>query len=252
MFEQATLSNARTGTRAWSAFLGLTAQAAAVSFAVLVPMVWPQVLPTTRILETLVPPLPPAPHQLGETKSTTAARPAAHVRWAAVPFQQPSSIPPRVFQIVDEPETGVAGSVSGPVTGSFSGVIQGILDGVGRSALPVPPPKPAIAVVTKPPEPALVIKRYTEGGNVFLGAPLRRVEPPYPQLARAARVSGVVELECVVGADGRIKEVKAVSGNPLLVRAAIDAAWQWIYAPSKLNGVPIEIITNLKFTFKLN
>jgi outer membrane biosynthesis protein TonB len=61
-----------------------------------------------------------------------------------------------------------------------------------------------------------------------------------------------VELECVVGVDGHIQEVKVKSGNPLLIHAAVDAAWQWIYAPSKLNGVPIEIVTMLTFTFKLN
>ena len=56
----------------------------------------------------------------------------------------------------------------------------------------------------------------------------------------------------MVGTDGHINEVKVKSGNPLLVRAAVDAAWQWVYAPSRLNGVPIEIVTMLTFSFKLN
>jgi protein TonB len=97
-----------------------------------------------------------------------------------------------------------------------------------------------------------VTRRYKEGGRVALGALLHRIDPPYPTIAKAARVSGVVELECVVGVDGRIQEVKVKSGNPLLIHAAVDAAWQWVYAPSKLNGDPVEIITNLTFTFKLN
>jgi periplasmic protein TonB len=105
-------------------------------------------------------------------------------------------------------------------------------------------------VIASPAPP--VIPRYKEGGNVKLGAVLHRVEPPYPPIARAARVSGSVELECVVGVDGHIQEVKVKSGNPLLIHAAVDAAWQWVYAPSKLNDVPIEIVTMLTFTFKLN
>jgi outer membrane biosynthesis protein TonB len=36
------------------------------------------------------------------------------------------------------------------------------------------------------------------------------------------------------------------------VRAAVEAAWKWVYAPSKLNDTPIEIVTNLTFSFKLN
>ena len=61
MFEQSTLNNGPAGARAWTTFFGLTTQVALVSFAMLVPMVWPQVLPTAHLLETLTPPLPPAP-----------------------------------------------------------------------------------------------------------------------------------------------------------------------------------------------
>ncbi|MEI9972425.1 MAG: energy transducer TonB [Ignavibacteriota bacterium] len=87
---------------------------------------------------------------------------------------------------------------------------------------------------------------------MILGAPLHRAEPQYPPIAKAAHISGTVELECVVGVDGRIQQVKVKSGNPLLITAAVNAAWQWVYGPSKLNGVPIEIVTMLTFSFKLN
>jgi len=253
MFEQATLMNAPAGTRAWSAFLGLTTQIAVVSVAVLIPMAFPQVLPTARILETLVPPLPPAPPRpLGEMRRTATSNAMRRVPWTPVQFTEPKDIPRGVPRIVDEPaETGVVGSPEGSSTGSFTGVIQGILDGVERNVR-VPPLRTTVAPVIKPPDPAQTIVRYKEGGRVVLGAPIHRVEPPYPQIAKAAHISGIVELECVVGADGRIKEVKVLSGNPLLVHAAVDAAWQWIYGPSKLNGDPIEIITKLTFAFKLN
>jgi len=222
-----------------------------VSLAVLIPMAWPQVLPTAKILQTFVPPLPPAPRQLGETRRPTATTAVRHVPWAPIAYQ-PTTVPTGVPKIVDEPiYTGVVGSPVGSSNGSNTGFAGGFPDGIPNSAFTVAPPRPPVAVV-KAPDPTPVIHRYREGGNVVLGALIHRVEPPYPQLARTARVSGVVELECVVGADGRIKEVKVKSGNPLLVHAAVEAAWQWIYAPSKLNGDPIEIITKLTFTFKLN
>jgi protein TonB len=161
-------------------------------------------------------------------------------------------VPTRIYEIVDEPVgTGVVGSPAGSNIGSDFGVVGSILQDMSRHAMPVAPPRIAApAASTLAAEP--VIPRYKEGGNVMLGAVLHRVEPPYPPIARAAHVSGVVELECVVGINGRIQEVKVKSGNPLLIRAAVDAAWQWVYAPSKLNGVPIEIVTMLTFTFKLN
>jgi protein TonB len=252
MFEQSTLSNGPAGVRAWTTFFGLTTQVALVSLAMLVPMVWPQVLPTARLLETLMPPLPPAPPPRPlDARRAIPVRTLKPVPWSLTGYQ-PVTVPTRIYEIVDEPVgTGVVGSPAGSNIGSDFGVVGSILQDMSRHAMPVAPPRIAApAASTLAAEP--VIPRYKEGGNVMLGAVLHRVEPPYPPIARAAHVSGVVELECVVGINGRIQEVKVKSGNPLLIRAAVDAAWQWVYAPSKLNGVPIEIVTMLTFTFKLN
>lgn len=67
-----------------------------------------------------------------------------------------------------------------------------------------------------------------------------------------ARVSGVVELEAVVGIDGRIRELRVKSGSPLLAPAAVEAVRQWIYEPTTLNGEPVEIIAPITVTFRLN
>jgi periplasmic protein TonB len=253
MFEQATLSNGSDGKRAWTTFLGLSSQVALVSCAMLAPMVWPQVLPTARFLESLAPPLPPAPppKPLGELKKEPATvRALKPVPWSLTRYQ-PNSIPTRVYTIVDEPiGTAVAGVPAG-FSGPDVGVVGGILRDLGNAVRVAPPHVPA-PVVKPAPELPTVIPRYRVGGDVRLGAVLHRAEPQYPALAKAARVSGDVELECVVGIDGHIHEVKVRSGNPLLVHAAVDAAWQWVYALSKLNGVPIEIVTMLTFSFKLN
>ena len=249
MFEQSTLNNGPAGARAWTTFFGLTTQVALVSFAMLVPMVWPQVLPTAHLLETLTPPLPPAPPPRPLDARQTTVRTLKTVPWTLTSYQ-PATVPARVYEIVDEPVgTGVVGSPAGSSIGSDIGVVGSILQGMSRNII-VPPPRIPVPVVHVPAP--TVIPRYKEGGRVLLGAVLHRAEPPYPQIARAARVSGSVELECVVGVDGHIQEVKVKSGNPLLIHAAVDAAWQWVYAPSKLNGVPIEIVTILTFTFKLN
>jgi hypothetical protein len=54
----------------------------------------------------------------------------------------------------------------------------------------------------------------------------------YPELARVARVSGVVEFNGVVGQDGRIKSLELKSGHFLLVGAAMDAAKRYRYKPA--------------------
>ena len=255
MFEQATLIDGPSGKRVWTTFLGLTSQVALVSFAVLAPMVWPQALPATRFWESLAPPMPPGPKPLGDEKKQQPARVRVlrETPWAMTRYQ-PASVPTRVYTLIEEPPTGptVIGGMGGERSGSDSGVVGAMLQEMTRNMVRVAPPvieKPAARAVA---EPAPAIPRYTQGGNVHLGEPLLRAEPQYPPLAKAARMAGDVELECVVGIDGRIHEVKVKSGNPLLVRAAVDAAWKWVYGPSKLNGVPIEIVTILKFSFKLN
>jgi protein TonB len=254
MFEQSTLSNGPAGVRAWTTFFGLTTQVALVSLATLAPMVWPQVLPTARLLETLMPPLPPAPppRQLGSEMKRVASRPGAiRPAFRNGALIAPTHIPTDPIPVIEDepvgaPNIGIPAGMGGPAAGIPGGILQTL-----ANAAPAGPPRTAAPVV---PAPVLapVIPRYRAGGNVMLGAVLHRAEPRYPPIAIAAHSSGRVELECVVGVDGHIQEVKVKSGNPLLIHAAVDAAWQWAYAPSKLNGVPIEIVTILTFTFKLN
>jgi protein TonB len=113
-----------------------------------------------------------------------------------------------------------------------------------------PPPR----VVNTPvvPAPAPVIPRVRAGGVVRLAEPIYRPEPQYPPLARQARVSGIVQLEGVIGIDGRLKELRIVSGHPLLAHAALQAVSQWIYKPTTLNGDPVEVIAPITVTFRLN
>jgi protein TonB len=70
-------------------------------------------------------------------------------------------------------------------------------------------------------------------------------------LARQARVAGTVRVEASIGKDGKVKSVRAISGPPLLKRAAEDAVRQWKYQPGMLNGVPTEVTTQVDVGFTL-
>ena len=76
--------------------------------------------------------------------------------------------------------------------------------------------------------------------------------PEYPVLARQARVSGVVELVGIIGVDGIIRQLKVISGHPLLVKAAVDAVTQWRYQPTLLSNEPVEVIAPIRVTFTLS
>jgi TonB family protein len=60
---------------------------------------------------------------------------------------------------------------------------------------------------------------------------IHRVDPEYPEEARAQRIQGAVVLDVQVLNDGTVGNIKTVSGNPLLAEAAMKAVKQWQYQP---------------------
>lgn len=69
--------------------------------------------------------------------------------------------------------------------------------------------------------------------------------PIYPETARRFRLTGVVKVQVVIGADGKIKETKVIGGHPLLVDAVQETLKNWKYAPA--NG---ETTAQLEFNFR--
>lgn len=80
---------------------------------------------------------------------------------------------------------------------------------------------------------------------------IHRVPPVYPPLARMAHVEGTVQLRVIIAADGTVKKVTVISGDPLLVQSAIQAVRQWRYQPALLNGHPVEVVTQVEVNFAL-
>jgi protein TonB len=78
------------------------------------------------------------------------------------------------------------------------------------------------------------------------------VEPPYPAIARAARIQGDVVLKAIIDREGNIQDLQLVSGHPMLVPAAVDAVKQWHYRPYLLNGQPVEVETAITVIFTLS
>jgi protein TonB len=121
-----------------------------------------------------------------------------------------------------------------------------------NSAGPAPPTRPATPPPDSTPKAAPAApKAIRVSGPVEAALLIHRVDPVYPKLAQQIRVSGTVELNGIVGADGHIRELHAASGHPLLVPAALDAVRQWVYRPTLLHGQPVEVITTITVIFRL-
>jgi protein TonB len=255
MFEETMLSGGPLSTRLLSTCAGLTGQAIVVGTMLLVPLVFPSTLPQLRSYIALTAPGPPPPPPPPPPMGQTMARPRAVIRQLNQNvLTLPVRVPDRAAIIEDPPDLplgeGVRGGVPGGVVGgSTTGIVGGVLD---QAPAVAPPPQRVVERIAQPAQvaPAPVI-RVRVGGEVRLGSPIHRVEPVYPPLARTARIEGVVELEGVVGVDGRIRELKVKTGHPFLARAAVDAVRQWIYTPTTLNGVAVEVISPIVVTFRL-
>ena len=64
-----------------------------------------------------------------------------------------------------------------------------------------------------------------------------RIPPVYPEIAKRMHISGEVQLEATVDAQGKVKDVKPVSGNHMLELAAEDAVRQWKFVPGDGDSV---------------
>jgi len=96
-----------------------------------------------------------------------------------------------------------------------------------------------------PETPKIILK----SGGVLQGSATKRVEPAYPPLAKAARISGSVVVEVTVDEEGNVISARVISGHPLLKDAAVTAARGWTFTPTKLQGDPVKVIGTITFNF---
>ncbi len=96
-------------------------------------------------------------------------------------------------------------------------------------------------------------QRIRVGGNVRPTQLIKKVDPEYPQHLKDAGISGSVILQAVIGVEGDVLNVRAISPdvNQELVNSAVNAVKQWKYAPTLLNGVSIEVSTMITVNFAL-
>jgi protein TonB len=247
MFETAILSYGPASKRVWTTFAGVTGQALLVTCAVLAPMISPHVLPHAAWIATISAPgaPPPGPVVRPRTAASGASQIFRHL------LIMPASIPPKALMLVeDDPGPDLAagpGVPGGAANGLPNGVPGGIVTDILARAAPIlKPPEPVVSSTPKP-----VIARPSRISAIQMARPIHRVEPVYPALARQMRISGVVELQGVIGTDGRIHELRVLSGHPMLVKAAVDAVSQWIYAPTILNGQAVEVAAPITVNFRL-
>jgi Ca-activated chloride channel homolog len=142
--------------------------------------------------------------------------------------------------------SGIVGGVAGGVIGGISGGMAGVAGGIDSKSAAggvlsgiAPPPPPA----QNPVEPVRI------GGNIREAKLIRKVDPVLPELARMARVSGMVLLEVNVDEQGDVSAAHVIRGHPLLNDAALQAVRQWKYEPTLLSGKPVPVVATVSLSF---
>ncbi len=194
----------------------------------------------------------PAP--AAETKAPAAAAPAAEEAPAEAPTKLAS--PSKPFQSdslsqrlrpaanTDMPE---APSVGGSGN-SFASAIPG-MSSTAVAPAPIAPARPPSAPVPAAAAPASANSNAKPGGQIQQAVLVYRKEAEYPKIAKQTGAKGVVTLNATITKDGTVKNVKVVSGHPMLVNAAAEAVRQWRYKPTLLNGQPVETDTQILVNF---
>jgi len=219
--------------------ISLAVHAVILIVVIVVPLLRAEELPVPSsavrafFVEPAPPPPPPPPHPPPAPRAQVVRpTPPKPVDTETPRFVAPVDVPETV-----KPEEGIDMGVEGGVPGGVEGGVPGgVVGGVVGGLPDAPPPPTAVRV----------------GGNIKEPKKLKDVKPAYPDIAKQARVQGVVILECTISPQGKVTDVKVLRGIPLLDQASQDAVRQWVYTPTLLNGVPVPVIMTVTVNFRLN
>ncbi len=116
------------------------------------------------------------------------------------------------------------------------------------SNYPLPSFPQAVAVpelrVVADSRPTQAVSRGITGGKL-----VKKVAPVYPEVAKRTKKSGSISIAATVSHDGTLRNLRVLSGDPILADAALEAVRRWRYEPYRLNGKPIEVDTTIQVNF---
>lgn len=235
MFEDSFVESGGAGNSfgSWSKTFSFVAQAIFLGLLVLLPLINTQGLPKHQFVIHAIAQPPSRPTQEVPAEQVKERLPSIGL----VGVRAPSRIPKLIADLSEEISPAGAAGIAGDRPGGVSfGTLFGIADVASTQAV--------IPKLVLPPK-----VRVSSG--VAEGMLLYKTLPPYPAVARQARIQGSVVLQAVIGKDGKVKALRALSGHPMLLPAALDAVKQWRYQPYYLNGDPVEVDTQVTLNFRL-
>jgi TonB family protein len=87
--------------------------------------------------------------------------------------------------------------------------------------------------------------------DIQMAKVIHRVEPVYPDFARATRAEGNVILHAIIGKDGSVGNLRVMRGQCPFVKAAVIAVKQWRFNPTLKNGIPVDTASIFELHFAM-
>ena len=78
-----------------------------------------------------------------------------------------------------------------------------------------------------------------------------KAEPSYPAIAKQLHLEGSVQVEAHITESGAVESVKPLTGNAVLMNAAVEAMKRWKFTPFTANGKPVRAVADMSFKFTM-
>lgn len=241
MFESLALENPPNTRRNWTTAVSFALQTTGLALLVLAPIGYTEAV-APKFVEQIVAPI-------GMTEVETHPQTTQPPRGATTPTPllirddvlTYTGTPRSIHAIVDDfADVAPVGPMEQAIPfGTNSGnnnAMNNLLAHLKPATIPPPTNRHAKPYVVSTLNPGMLIKQ---------------VQPMYPEIAKQTHTEGKVLLVAVIDTQGRIENLRALSGHPFLIPAAISAVQQWRYRPYILNGQAVEVETQITVNFTL-
>ena len=192
---------------------------------------------------------PPAKPDPVRTTPTSGKPPTEPTRTDMVSSTaDPTRVPPKVGTVATDVPPWKPGAKLGLINADPPGPAasdRGVREGTGTTPVvnlredPPPAPDPTPVV----PKTLRVSPGVLEGKAISLPKPL------YPAMAKQIRLQGTVVVQVLINEEGKVVSAKAVSGHPILVHGAQQAAMQARFLPTKLGDQPVKVSGVITYNF---
>jgi protein TonB len=241
MFESLALENPRNTRRRWTTAASFVLEGLAVGVLILAPLGYTEAISLKIDKQIEVPPgrATAIETHARPTPPTESTRPQTQFNKGRLIFNGkiPTQTPP-----ITDPLERIGEDRDAPYVPGGMGVPNGD-----------PTLNQLLATTRKPPIEvgSTVSHQRVPISHLDPGMLIRQFQPVYPKLAIISHTEGTVLLTAVIDTQGRVTQLRTLSGHPLLIAAAVNAVQEWRYKPYILNGQPVEVETQVSVVFTL-